>query len=797
MRKEAKLSRIPAVDEESVNVPIKFLGMAFDVTAPASQADEIDWKWSQWAAPLKELYRNSLEYKTVPTLKSGTRRAIAKTKFMLSMSDENWMFNWSKSQQIMEINVGGAKPTKAKVRRLAAFAIGIMLYDFGIKPAARTYFIRKVKREKVQLDGIQKFLKFLKDGMALGRPRAAFAFGFMMHMEQVSKALRSHPLHAMVGEILFDKDTFETDAEGYERFQVDDESPLNYEFAPERFDTLLNGMATRTANAMKRKTWGGKSFEEAMDMTGIAPFQNALKENVIAVVKNPNHEKHSQVMRGLGLRRPEDLQEDKFFVAFTSRDGAERDTNSSAIYSALYYRPNGRSSSGIKLSRADRTSITRDTHYNDYVIVEPAFRRLGAGMHMTASQIEAGLKQGRKEITVYAALSGGWNTWNQFGFESTVPFLSEAGSRTGSMGRTWADKSVVQRLDELGDVDRQEIMRDLVIEMVSMYRLNLVNGNRTTPPPPAPPAYTLPTNRAADVLKIMNFVRNVHSSYTEKMIRMLRDAGLPHTTNLRDLKTYYNNNTVSKAQQQAVHDYFKDISGMSASFRRQWGYPPRTSSSSTTSSASRTEIDTWMVNKIIEWGWFNGQPFDKNAVLTLVKSPQFDVVHGLDNLKDLIKYLKGKSTDTNSSTLRSHRLTAESQTMQDCMDCEGFNTWWKGLSGSPSWHGKVDLRNGKYSLAVLAMDHYRKLKIKDFPELANNPAYQRSRVASLSDIKAQLQGKIDPDIIESLSGSDAEGGISALDMALVEMGLRRAKQQLKDMKAEAPVRIASRWLGVK
>ena len=66
MRKEAKLSRVPAEDEESANVPIQFLGMSFDVTRPASQADEIDWKWTQWARPIAELYRNSLAYKTVP-----------------------------------------------------------------------------------------------------------------------------------------------------------------------------------------------------------------------------------------------------------------------------------------------------------------------------------------------------------------------------------------------------------------------------------------------------------------------------------------------------------------------------------------------------------------------------------------------------------------------------------------------------------------------------------------------------------------------------------------------------------
>ena len=795
MRKEAKLSRVPAVDEESINVPIKFLGMAFDVTAPASQADEMDWKWSKWARPLAELYRNSLSYKTVPTLKSGTRRAVAKTKFMLSMSDAQWMFNWSKAQQIMEINVN-AKINKSKVRRLTAFAIGIMLYDFGIKPAAKNYFARKVKRENIKLDGIQKFLKVFLDGMALGRPRTAFAFGFMMHMEQVSKALQGHPLHAMVGEILFDKDTFETDAEGYERFQVSDDSPLNYEFAPERFDTVLNGMSTRKANAMKRRTWGGRSFEEAMDMTGIAPFQNALKKYVIAAAKNPSHPKHRQVLNGLGLRDASELDENAFYVAFTKQDGAYYDTTDTSIHSCLWYRPNGRSSNvgARRMSRADRTSITRDTHYNSYVVVEPAFRRLGAGMHMTASQIEAGLKMGRKKITVHAALDGGWKTWNQFGFESDRPFLSEAGR--SSRARTWADKSVVQRLDELGDVDRQEIMKILISEMISSYNLKLINGNTTAPQPPPPPQNPLPTDRSADVLKIMMFVLGTYSSYSAKMLRVLEAQGLPTSTNKASLRQWYASNTVTETQQQAMHNYFKNTSGMSSDFRRQWGYPPRTSVAA--SRTTSTSVDTWLKNKIIEWDWFNGQPFNKGTVLSLLSSPQFDVVHGLDNLKDVLGYLKAQGYDENSYVLKKNRLTTESQTMQDCMDCEGFNAWWKGQGGNPDWHGHVDLTDGKYALAVLAMDHYRKLKIKEFPELANDPAYQRARVASdLSEIKAQLQGKIDPDIIEHMSGVDAEGGIGALDMALVEMALRNAKQEIKDMKAETPVRVASRWLEVK
>ena len=799
MRKEAKLSRVPAEDEESANVPIQFLGMSFDVTRPASQADEIDWKWTQWARPIAELYRNSLAYKTVPNLKRSARKVVTNCKFQLSLADDNWVFNWSKAQQIMEINVD-KKPTKAMARRLTAFAIGVMIYDFGIKPASRTYFARKVKRDNIKLDGIQKFLRFLKDGMALGRPRAAFGFGFMMHMEQVSKALRGHPLHSMVGEILFDSQTFETNTDRgtYNRFQIDDSAPLNYTYAPERFDTVLNGMDETQAEQLKSQTWGGHSFEDTFDMTGIAPFHNALKENLIKIVKNPSDPKHRDVLYALGLSSPSDLQEDKFFLALNSRQGADSDTSSSRIYSTLYYRPNGRSSSrgAIRIARANRTGITKNTHYNSLVYIEPSFRGTGAGMHMTASQLETGLRLKRKTITVHAALDGGWKTWNQFGFESDQPFLSEAASAYRSVhreGKKWAKQSVVNRLYEMGFVDKQEVMKELVKEMIRSYSLNLSSTNQPVRPTP-PPTYTMPSNPTADCLKIMMFVLRRHSSYSDKMIRMLRENNLPTSTDSASLRSWYNANTVTKSQQAAMHKYFKDISGMKTQFRSQWGYP----STTTTPQQRSTTVDTWLTNKITEWGWFGGQPFDRNSVLALLDSPQFDVVYGLANLDEVVDWLESTDRNENSSVLISNRLTPKSQYMQDLMDCAGFNKWWKSnRSSEPDWHGTVDLTDGKYSLAVLAMDQYRKLKIEQKPELANDPAFQRSRVASDAEIKAALQGVIDPDILESMESTEVDGGIGAVDMAFMEMGLRKAHQIRKDLKKQAPNRIASRWLGVK
>ena len=804
MRKEAKLSRVPAEDEESANVPVKFLGMAFDVTRPASQADEIDWKWTQFSMPMKELYRNSLAYKTVPTLKRSARNAVTKCKFMLSMTDQPWVFNWSKAQRIMEINVAKT-PTKAKARRLGAFAIGIMLYDFGIKPASRNYFARKVKRENIQLDGIQKFLKFLKDGMALGRPRAAFAFGFMMHMEQVSKALRGHPLHGMVGEILFDTETFdslsESDRDTYTRFEIDEDAPLNYQFAPERFDSVLNGMDDRQIRELKGKTWGGHSFEDAFDMTGIAPFQNALKNNLIKIVKDPTDEKHREVVRGLGLSDPSELKEDNFFLALTQRDGADYDTNSRNIYSSLYYRPNGRNnrSGEVRISQANRTGIQRDTHYNDLVYLKEAFRGTGAAMHMTTSQIETGLRLKRKTITVWAALNGGWKTWGQFGFESDAPFLSEAAEdkydrrEVHVEGKVWAKQSVTNRLYEMGSVDKQEIMKDLVKEMISDYNLQLASSNQPVPPPPRP-TYNMPPDPTSDVLKIMMFVLRAHSSYSDKMKRVLRDNNLPESTDARILQQWYSMNTVTKAQQEAVHKYFKDVSGMRRSFRQQWGYP---ASDTPTRQQRSSTVDTWLTHKITEWDWFKGQPFNRNSVISLVGTPQFDVVFGLTNLEETVAWLQDQQKDERSSVLKQYRLTPESQMMQDCMDCEGFNKWWKGWADrgrNPNWHGTVDLTDGKYSLAVLAMDQYRKLKLQEKPELASDPAYQRSRFASVKD---SLKGVIDYDILESMDGSEVDGGISAVDMAFMEMGLRKAHQIRKDLKKQTPNRIASRWLGEK
>ena len=789
MRKEAKLSRVPAPDEESINVAIQFLGMSFDVTAPASQADEISWKWTKFARPLTELYRNSLSYKTVPNLKQSTRRVVAKTKFMLSMSDEKWVFNWSKAQQIMEINVE-TKVTKAKVRRLAAFAIGIMLYDFGIKPAARSYFARKVKRENIELDGIQFFLKFLKDGMALGRPRAAFAFGFMMHMEQVNKALKGHPLHAMVGEILFDADTFQVNTDGYRRFRVEESEALGYEYDPNRFDTVYQGKTEREIRNLKNSTVGEMDFETAMDVTGLAPFGNAMKTYIAGAVNNPQHPKHAQVLTGLGISRPQQFDPSKF--RFNVNPYSE------SITTSMYY--NGR-----LIFEANRREIEKDSHYNALVEVRSSFQALGAGMHMTASQIDQALKHGRKRITVSAALDGGYRTWNKFGFESkkTFEFIYHGASRVPSRLKPWLAKSSTAKLNEMGHVDRQEILGNLLKEMIRKYRMTF--GGASTPPPPNPNP-PLPADATADVLKIIEAVRNVYDSWSANMRDTLARLGLPTTTDRTTYRRWYASNTVTKQQQQGVHDYFLNHSpNFGVTFRSQWGYPPATTTSSQPSRATSTQVESKLKGFIESWGWFGGNQFSAQNVLSLIDSAQFDVVHGYTQLPELIDYMRKTGIEESSELLRGEsrvmpdlRLTPLSQKMQDCMDIEGFSDWW--YDNGRDWSGELDFTDGKYSIAVLAMDHYRKMKVKHKPEIyALDPAFQRTRVANL-ELKKALTGVLDSDILDSLGKIEDDncgGGILKIDIAFMEQAVRLAKIEKKNLMRSTNVRVASRWLGDK
>lgn len=768
MRKESKLSRVPAQDEESVFPPLPFMGMKFDVTAPKSMMNEIEMMWVKFVPSFNKLSQNAKEYKTVPKFRKAVRDAYQKNKFMLSASDENWVFNWSLAQRTLEINVQ-TKMSKAATRRLAAFAFGVMLYD-TIRPELRRFFARKVKQDKPPLQGIQKYLKFLKDGMQLGRPRAAFGWGFMMHLEQVSKKFYGHPLHALVGEVLFDQKDFIPKADvGYEVFKVDEYAPLAYQYDEARFDKIL-------AQNSLRSTVAGMSIQDALDATGIAPFMNALEKLVTKEVLDPNARNHISVMQGLGLTSPSQLNPRLFRYSVSA-------SNSEIAFTLSY---NGRT-----LANGTRSQLTKNTHYNAFLKVQESFQGLGAGMHMTASQIETAMRMGRKKIRVTAALDGGWKTWNKFGFESDSPMSGKVGGLTD--GELYLQKSIEAKLFEMGDVDRQQLVQSVLGRLIQRNGMSFY-GEASESVNVNPP---LPTDRVADVKKILKKVIDAHGSYSSALQRVLSVMGLPSNAN-RSNRDYESLTSVSVLQQQKVHDYFlinNPSSSFATQFRREWGYPPATSSRPTINASLEAQVK----GLIERWGWFDGQPFSGSDVVALMKSPRFDVVHGYKNLPELMAMMKAEGIADNNSTLIAYKLTRNTQYMQDLMEVEGFSEAWENQPYNPSWGGTLDLSEGKYSLGVLAMDNYRKMKIAKKPERANDPDFRRTRRASFDGLK------LDPDILERFStmeDSEAGGGFSRVDLALMEQALRMAQNQRKDIKAqmkaeqgEAITRIASRWLG--
>lgn len=781
MRKESKLSRVPAPDETKIRPSLPFLGMKFDVTAPASIQDEITMQWARFVPAFKMVNKKSLAYKTIPKFRKGIKDIYTKNQFMLTASDEKWVFNWSKAQKILEINVANKMP-KAKMMRLAAFSFGVMMYDTGLRPVVKKFFTRKIKQDQIPLQGVQRYLKFFKDGAQLGRARASFAFGFMMHLEQVPERFFDHPLHALVGEVLFDNKAYIVkEDQGYaKQFKIDDLAPLAYQYDPKRFETAYAGKSAREIANLKSTTVGGLDFEDALDQTGIGPFQNALKQNIIKVVNDPSHSRHATVMRGLGISSASQLDESKFELGLSA--------GSTSLYSTLRY--NGRT-----VATANRTNLSKTSQYNALVEVTPNFQKLGSGMHMTASQIETAMRTGKKKITVSAALSGGWKTWNKFGFESNNPVLSIYSSDTC---KQYCEKSVDKKLLEMGDNDRQEVLVKLLKEMVRTYSLQF--SSVETSPVVMPVNPPLPSNRNEDVSKILKAVIRASGSYSTAMKQMLRRAGIVSESNVSSIDSWMSSNTVTQAQQQKVHDYFLGgSSSFETKFRQGWGYPPRVTNRSTPR-VSNTQVDSAVKSLIETWGWFGNQPFSAQMVLQLLDSAEMDVVHGYKNLEEMMAYLRTAGLEERSNVLVTERLTPRSQYMQDLMEVPNFTSFWDNLSSKPSWGGTMSFDDGKYSLAVLAMDRYRKLKISLKPQLANDPAFQRARRASLLE-----EFSIDPDLLAKFPNTEdveLDGGIARVDIILMEQALRDAqlirqeiKMQMKEQEGEAITRVASRWLG--
>lgn len=781
MKKESKLSRIPAEDETPLHPPLPFLGMKFEVTAPESQMDELAMQWAKFVPTLKKLNKKSLQYKAVPKLRKAVKDVYAKNKFMLTSSDEDWVFNWSLAQKTFEINVG-KKLAMSKITMLGAFGFGVMLYD-SLRPPVKKFFARKIKQDKIPLQGIQKYLKFMKDGAQLGRARASFGFGFMMHLVQVSSKFHENPLFALVGEVLFDKKMFIiNDKKVNERFNISELAPLAYQYDPARFDTIYAGKSEREINNMKAQTVGGIPFEDALDQTGIAPFFNALKKNITAAVNNPNHPRHANVMSGLGISRASQLDPSKFMCRVNP--------SSSSMSGAISY-------NGNHIANANRTGLSKSSQYNSLCEVRTNFQRLGSGMHMTASQIETAMRTGKKKIKVTAALSGGWKTWNKFGFESNSPVL--IGIHSSGETSRFCEKSIDAKLYEMGGVDRQAILVPLMREMIQKYNLRFtaVAAAPTIQAPTIPP---LPSDRNADVKRLLFAVISASGSYSSPMLRMLRNAGLPASNDRSSIETWMRSNTVTESQQQKAHDYFlSGTSSFETKFRRDWGYPPRAGATSRPR-VNNTQVDSALKNMIEQWGWFGDQPFSADMVNQLIGSAQMDVVHGYKNLSELMAWMRTAGLEESSDTLKANRLTPRTQYMQDLMEVDGFTAYWDSLSSKPSWSGTMDLSDGKYSLSVLAMDRYRKLKIAAKPQLESDPAFQRSRLASYLD-----GFQIDSDILAKLGTTEAvelDGGISRVDLLLMEQALRDAqvirkeiKDQQKEQEGEAVARIASRWLG--
>ena len=776
MKKESKLSRLPAEDETPITPEIPFLGLKFKPSAPESQKGEIGRLWKKFEAPMNALNKNSMKYKTVPQLKEATKKVVAKNKFMLSMSDEGWIFNWSLSQNTLEINVA-SKLSKAKVRQLLAFSFGIMIYDTGLRPAAKKYFARMIKREKPSFSGIQKYLKFLKDGSQLGRARAGFAFGFLMHLEQVGKDLKGNSLYGAVGEMLFDKETFEDNSEGIARFDIDEKAPLNYQYDPERFE-LFDQVATPTE---KRATYSGMDYKTMLDQTGIAPFTANLMKHVMEAVNNPNHRKHVQVRTGLGFTVGTQITKDDFRVSVDLSNGRAR-----SVVSVRVRR-------GWKQLNTSTRTFSSTTQYNSYMESTEAVQGLGAGMHMTASQIETAMKTKKKEISVSAALSGGWKTWNKFGFDSEKP-LSRVSNSNGLA--LWTQKASDAKIYEMGFVDREPIVQGLLKEMIAKYRLTMMSDSDIEAEPVLPVIPMLPSRARADVLKIIKAVIAAYRSFSSNMARMLSQLSLPTSSNdlISGLEKRVADGgiSVTREMQQKVHDYFlSGSSSFSDQFRRDWGYPERTSTASAPT-VSNTEVDGAIKDLIISFAWFDGA-FNASMVTDLLNSPQFSVVHGYDNLPKLLMYLRSKGMEERSSILTSEKLTPKTQHMQDCMEVEGFSTFWEGLGGQPSWSGVMDLTDGKYSLAALVMDQYRKIKVTTQDWAKGNPDFARSRVAS------SMTSVFDSDILKSFKEMDESynlaGGLNRVDILMMEQAQRNAKIELKDMKSEGLSRVASRWLG--
>ena len=782
MYKEARLSRMPSESEVSLTA-LRIFSKSVKVTADAEQLQLIKPEWAKMKVVLTQFAKRLEKNPYIGKLRG---RGSVAARIQLSYAPEaNWVLNWSMAEKIMEFNVAKASSLpKTKIKQLLSFGFGCAWYDKGLKPKQRAFWIKTIKREKINFSPITKYLKFFEADQ-MGRPRAAFAFGFLMATVQVGRSVAGSQLKAMVLEFLVNENLIDSPASYIQDGQlggVDENNILGVEFDPARFDVFEK----KARNVMYNNDGTEKTYNVAginepvsakdlLDLTGTAEFSAAI---IKAIEEDP------------ALQR-------KFRFNSSQPIGDQVRLNMS-IYSGGDTNCYITAPNGDRLLTIER-SQSSGYQYNALCKSHPAIQGRGLGVKMTASQITTAVRLGRKKIKVSAALDMGYRVWNKFGFDTTDIV------RYRQTNEKWWERAASSNYSMLGEGEKAI----LFAESIQRAGVNYQDfpefggeGASTAPAAPQQPATpTLPVDRYQDLKNIFEALHRSYSSYSSSLANMLSRNNLPTTKS--EWQVFWRTTptpAITEAQQKAVHKYFTGgNSAWESTFRSTFGYPARANSrrqvrmpnAQQSKEASKALWDT---------GLFTAD--ELNNLVAFTQSGDYEARFRYQMMDALWNWANqnGMVDIFNRPIAKNeYKIYAEHMFMQDLMDVEGFADWW--YNNGSQWSGVMDLSAGVHSLPVAIMDQYRKAKnAKAVAAGKAEPFGNRQRVAS--DLVAWAKDFLDPDILAGLSKMDkvdpAEGGMLALDIAMMEQSQRDAKieQQNKeeDEKKEMIMRVSSRWL---
>lgn len=788
MYKEARLSRLPSENEVNLTA-LRIFSKNLKVTADPETLELIKSDWAKVKVILTQFAKRIEKNPYIGKLRG--RGSVAASIQLTHLPEQKWVLNWSASEKTMEFNVAMAsKMSKTKVKQLLAFGMGCAWYDKGLKPKQRSYWVKTIKREKVNFQPIQKYLKFFEADQ-MGRPRAAFAFGFLMANVQVGKSVAYSPLMGMVLEFLHNELLID-DPRGYgsavqdgQLSGVDSDNILGVEFDPQRFD-LFNQKAERY---MKNADGSPKMYdiygvgritaEDLMDVTGTAEFCRAI---IKAIEEDPELQSY------FGFRAGD----------ITDQCGLSFSVDSDGDTNCRLRAPNG--ATLLVINREQQTT----RQYNALCESHPKIQGKGLGVKMTASQITTAVRIGRKKIGVSAALGMGWRTWNKFGFETNEP----VGYRTTE--DKWWERAAASNYSMLGEPEKALLFKEVFDGSVGStlrYFDEFGGGDPEEVPTVEAGPPPLPQDRFQDLKNIIEALHRDWSSYSSSMTRMLRNSNLPTTpSEWRDMWRNRPNTTITLEQQKAVHDYFTSgRSGWENTFRSTFGYPPREGADSTPS-MSVDQKGKECSRALWQTGLFTPEELDNLS--SLINSPEFEVKFRYQMMDAVWNWANqnGQSAMFNGNLAsNTYKVNCKRMFMQDLMDVEGFSNWW--FNNGSSWGGNMDLSAGVHSLPVAIMDQYRKAKNAKAVAQGNEAPFNRQRVATqkLASLVDWAKDYLDKDILDGLKSVDkinpTEGGMLALDVAMIEQSLRDAKiekeEEEENKKKELAMlnqKIASRWL---